>query len=231
MASIYLVRHGQASFGSANYDELSELGWRQAQRLGTYWRQCGHPPQAGSKPQFEAVYTGTLTRQVQTWQGIARGAGVSTGLAVQRPALNEYNVAALIEAAHPEPLEKSRDPVAYARRLQALRMGLVGWMQGYLEPQGLPSYAQFRQTVMAVLDEARTRHRGDVLIVTSAGPIAAVLAHLLRTPPAATTELNIAYRNAALTELSFDRSGYRLMGFNALPHLQSRAHQRWITWI
>lgn len=231
MGSIYLVRHGQASFGSANYDVLSELGWRQAQRLGTYWRQGEDRPRAGFRPHFEAVYTGTLTRQVQTWQGIAQGAGVSTEQAVQRRALNEYSVAALIEAAHPEPLEKSREPAAYARRLHALRMGLTGWIQGNLEPQGLPSYAQFRQDVMAVLEEARTRHRGDVLVVTSAGPIAAVLAHLLQTPAAATAELNIAYRNAALTELAFDRRGYRLMGVNALPHLQSQAHRRWITWI
>lgn len=231
MGTIYLVRHGQASFGSANYDELSELGWQQAQRLGRYWQQCASPPRAGFRPRFEAVYTGTLTRQTQTWQGIARGAGVSVDNAVQRSALNEYSVAAVIAAAHPGPLEKSRETEAYFKRLQALRMGLTGWMQGNLAPQGLPTYARFRHAVMAVLDEARTRHRGDVLVVTSAGPIAAVLAHLLHTPPAATAELNIAYRNAALTELSFDRSGYRLMAFNALPHLQSPEHRRWVTWI
>ncbi|MCH1491392.1 MAG: histidine phosphatase family protein, partial [Luminiphilus sp.] len=30
MASIYLIRHGQASFGSDNYDQLSPVGQRQA---------------------------------------------------------------------------------------------------------------------------------------------------------------------------------------------------------
>ncbi|MEK9990253.1 MAG: histidine phosphatase family protein, partial [Halieaceae bacterium] len=30
MASLYLIRHGQASFGSDNYDQLSPLGQRQA---------------------------------------------------------------------------------------------------------------------------------------------------------------------------------------------------------
>lgn len=231
MGTIYLVRHGQASFGSANYDELSELGWQQARRLGAYWRQCSGLRQAGCKPHFEAVYTGTLTRQVQTWAGIAEGAQVPVEPVVRRRALNEYNVPAIIHAAHPEPLEKSREPAAYFRRLQALRSGLVGWMQGNLAPQGLPSYAQFRYGVMAVLDEVRTRHRGDVLVVTSAGPIAAVLSHLMRTPPAATAELNIAYRNAALTELAFSRSGYALMAFNALPHLQSARYRRWVSWI
>ncbi|MFT5334978.1 MAG: broad specificity phosphatase PhoE, partial [Halioglobus sp.] len=31
MASIYVIRHGQASFGAANYDKLSDLGCRQAE--------------------------------------------------------------------------------------------------------------------------------------------------------------------------------------------------------
>ena len=30
MASLYLIRHGQASFGSDHYDQLSPLGQRQA---------------------------------------------------------------------------------------------------------------------------------------------------------------------------------------------------------
>ena len=34
MGTLYLVRHGQASFGSANYDQLSALGQRQCRRLG-----------------------------------------------------------------------------------------------------------------------------------------------------------------------------------------------------
>lgn len=231
MGTLYLVRHGQASFGSANYDELSALGWQQARRLGAYWKRSGNRQAAGRRPRFEAVYTGTLTRQIQTWQGIARGVEMPADGVMQRPALNEYNVAAVIHAAHPEPLPRSSEPLAYARRLRALRMGLTGWMQGNLQPEGLPPYMQFRQAVMAVLDEARARYRGDVLVVTSAGPIAAVLAHLLGTPPAATAELNIAYRNTGLTELVLDRAGYRLMALNALPHLQSRQHQGWITWI
>jgi broad specificity phosphatase PhoE len=36
MGQIYLVRHGQASFGSANYDQLSELGHEQARRTRNF---------------------------------------------------------------------------------------------------------------------------------------------------------------------------------------------------
>ncbi|MFP2905716.1 histidine phosphatase family protein [Pyxidicoccus sp. 3LFB2] len=34
MGVVYLVRHGQASFGAADYDQLSETGLAQARVLG-----------------------------------------------------------------------------------------------------------------------------------------------------------------------------------------------------
>ena len=58
MASIYVIRHGQASFGSENYDKLSDLGCRQAEVLGHYLRDCNI--------HFDAVYSGDLQRQRKT---------------------------------------------------------------------------------------------------------------------------------------------------------------------
>ena len=36
MATIYLIRHGQASFGKENYDQLSPRGWEQGRVLGRW---------------------------------------------------------------------------------------------------------------------------------------------------------------------------------------------------
>ena len=58
MATIYLVRHGQASFGAEDYDALSELGCRQAQVLGEYFRDCDI--------RLDAAYCGDLKRQRDT---------------------------------------------------------------------------------------------------------------------------------------------------------------------
>ena len=41
MSEIYFVRHGQASFGSGNYDQLSALGHRQSVLLGEYFAARG----------------------------------------------------------------------------------------------------------------------------------------------------------------------------------------------
>ena len=68
MSSVHLVRHGQASFGADDYDQLSELGWKQSARLGEYWRERGRT--------FDRVIMGTLRRHDETWKGIAQGLGV-----------------------------------------------------------------------------------------------------------------------------------------------------------
>ena len=65
MGTLYLVRHGQASFGAEDYDQLSALGRQQAVRLGEHWRTRGLG--------FDAVITGTLRRHTQTLEGIAEG--------------------------------------------------------------------------------------------------------------------------------------------------------------
>ena len=41
MSSLYLVRHGQASFLADDYDVLSPLGEEQARQLGRYWARIG----------------------------------------------------------------------------------------------------------------------------------------------------------------------------------------------
>ncbi len=82
MGTLYLVRHGQASFGAEDYDNLSELGHKQAVRLGEYWRERGMV--------FDAVIIGTLNRHRQTWEGIAKGLGVEAEV-LPWPGLNEYD--------------------------------------------------------------------------------------------------------------------------------------------
>ena len=95
MGTLYLVRHGQASFGAEDYDQLSALGRQQAVRLGEHWRARGLG--------FDAVITGTLRRHTQTLEGIAEGLQAMPQV-LQLPGLNEYDSHALIAAIHPQPL-------------------------------------------------------------------------------------------------------------------------------
>ena len=142
MGTLYLVRHGQASFGAADYDQLSELGARQSRLLGDYWRQRGQ--------RFDAVLTGTLKRHRQTFAGIADGLG-DLPTPMEMPGLNEYDSEALIRAIHPAPLEKPRDAEMVRSHFRLLRTALQAWMRGETKPQGMPSYAEFSAGVAQVL--------------------------------------------------------------------------------
>jgi len=134
MGSLYLVRHGQASFGADDYDHLSDLGRRQSVRLGAYWRERGMA--------FDAVITGTLKRHRQTWEGIAEGLGIGPEDVLPWPGLNEYDSEAIIATVHPAKLAKPDSPEMYRHHFRLLRDGLGAWMQGKTQPAGMPSYVE-----------------------------------------------------------------------------------------
>ena len=58
MGVILLVRHGQASFGTDDYDRLSELGTRQSASLGSAWEAGGAV--------FTDAIAGGMLRHAQT---------------------------------------------------------------------------------------------------------------------------------------------------------------------
>jgi broad specificity phosphatase PhoE len=224
MGTLYLVRHGQASFGAEDYDQLSALGQQQSVRLGEYFRQKGLT--------FDTVLTGTLRRHQQTYAGIQQGMGASTsaGAPLFWPGLNEYDSAAVIAAIHPQPLEKPDTPERYRHHFRLLRDGLTQWMNGVISPQGMPSWREFQLGVTSALDHIRKNCAGQVLIVSSGGPIATAVGQVLGTTPETTIELNMRIRNSAVTEFTFTPKRHVLMTFNTLPHLEQPDLASWISY-
>lgn len=221
MGTLYLVRHGQASFGADDYDQLSDLGRRQSERLGRYLAARG--------VRIDAAITGTLRRQQQTWDGIRVGAGI----ALQARAvagLNEYDGDAVIEAVHPHPMGKPDTPETYRQHFRLLRDGLTQWMNGVVSPRGMPSYQDFCAAIRQVLDDVRRQHDGTVLLVSSGGPIATAVGMVLGCPPETTIELNLRIRNSAVTEFVFNPKRHMLLSYNTLPHLDEAPYRDWVTY-
>ena len=211
MGTLYLVRHGQASFGADDYDVLSARGREQAVRLGEYWRARGMA--------FDAVITGTLRRHTQTLEGIAEGLQTMPQV-LQLPGLNEYDSHALIAAIHPQPLGKADTPELYRAHFRILCDALAQWMAGVISPQGMPTWNEFSAGVRAALDHVRHHHAGhNVLLVSSGGPISTAVGEVLGTAPEVTIALNMRIRNSAVTEFSFNPKRHVLQTFNGLPHL------------
>jgi broad specificity phosphatase PhoE len=222
MGTLYLVRHGQASFGAEDYDQLSPMGQRQSEQLGRYWAARG--------VRFDAVITGSLKRHAQTWAGIAGGAGIELAPLVW-PGLNEYDSEAVIRTIHPQPLQKPDTPELYRHHFRLLRDGLTQWMAGTVSPQGMPTYDEFVNGVVGALDHVRAHHHGqNVLIVSSGGPISTAVGHVLGLSPEATIELNLRIRNSAVSEFQFSPRRHSLLTYNTLPHLDAPEFKDWITY-
>ena len=225
MGTLYLVRHGQASFGAENYDQLSHLGHQQSRCLGEFF--------ARAEIQFDRVFTGGLQRHAQTWSGIAQGMGLSEAISSQvllKPSLKEYDSHALIRCIHTDPLEKPEHREQVQAYFRLLGKGLSHWMQGTTRPQGMPSYADFEKGVVSVLDEVRNSNDKSVLLVSSGGPIATAVGHLLDVNVQARIALNMQIRNSAVSEFHFSIKQHKLLTFNTLPHLDPVVHKSWITY-
>ena len=239
MGTLYLVRHGQASFGAEDYDQLSPLGLRQSVRLGQYFRQKGLA--------FDAVLSGSLRRQRQTDAGIREGMGLATSSAnisdagapqganapaiatLIWPGLNEFDSEAVIATVHPHKLKKPDTPELYRHHFRLLRDGLTQWMNGVVSPKGMPSYREFKAGVTSALDHVRSHCSGNVLLISSGGPIATAVGHVLGTAPETTIELNMRIHNSAITEFAFNPKRHTLLTYNTLPHLEHAEHADWIT--
>ena len=220
MGLLYLVRHGQASLGAADYDQLSAMGAQQSRRLGEYWKSHGLT--------FNTVLVGTLKRHAQTLQGIRDGLG-HTPDALQWPGLNEYDSEALIRAVHPNASFDTKTPEGYREHFRMLRDGLKQWMAGTAFPLGMPTYPEFLLGVTSALDHVRQHCEGNVMLVSSGGPISTAVAQVLQASPETSIELNLRMRNSSVSEFHFTPKRHNLVAFNSLPHLAGPEHREWIT--
>ncbi len=228
MPEMLLVRHGQASFGAANYDELSPLGRRQADLLGDWLASHGDHD-------FDVVAQGTLVRHRDTLAGV-RAAYVRAGRALPDPTvlpgLDEFDHRAVFgafaveHADHPAVVAaeggRSRDTRAMAR---FLREGLLAWTRGALDDRVPEPWPEFRARIRATADTLAAAGARRTLVVTSGGVMSQLAQQALRAPDDAAVELNLGVRNSALAEFRTGDQGLVLSSWNALPHLASPEHR------
>lgn len=237
MAVIYLIRHGQASFGTADYDNLSPLGQRQAGMLGAYLKNGGAP--------FEALLTGGLRRQQDTAAAISAALGPGAPDVTVRNAFNEYDHVAVIRAYMPLFMAQ----VGAARGLEesgvfgdprlfefAFRFMIKAWMDNVAhENEALEPWRDFCARVSTGLDLALAAHgrKARILVVTSGGTIAAALRAVLGLSNKRTLQMNWSIYNASVTQLYYGRVARHedalLLGFNNVAHLETPGGRELIT--
>src|SRR5580704_15424810 len=230
MGEMYLVRHGQASFGAADYDQLSPLGVEQSRQLGAWLSASGR--------HFDRVITGTLRRHRQTADECFAGRADAVRRS-EDPGLNEYDHREMLQRydprlATPEAVRGVIDAQPNPRRaFQALfAAAFARWVSGEHDGEYVESFAAFRDRVLAALERlVATAARSDRLIVfTSGGPIAVIAQHLLGLADERVAALNFSLANAALTIAFFGASGLRLGTLNAFQHLEQPGERTLVTY-
>ncbi len=203
MGTLYLVRHGQASFGADDYDQLSDLGRRQSLKLGEYFAHKGI--------RFDGLIAGTLRRHKQTLEAILEGMN-QAGEHLAWDGLNEYDSTAVIAAIHPQKLERPDSPELYRHHFRLLRDGLAQWMAGVVTPKGMPSYGNSPPAWLAswIMCAPSTMGR-PCWSSAAADPISTAVGQVLGTTPETTIELNMRIRNTSITELAFTPKRHMLV--------------------
>jgi broad specificity phosphatase PhoE len=192
MASVYLIRHGQASFGTDDYDRLSDLGCRQAEVLGQYFEHRGM--------HFDAVYTGELSRQRKT-AAIAMGERLHAEQHRVDARFNEIDNEAQLEVITPILLE------------QVFNYWVA---QGADCPGGLQSWADYAHGARSALAGVM-REQGpgtNSAIFTSGGTIATIVAHVLGADDQATYQFYEPVINCSVTHLLYNANKVSLSYYN-----------------
>jgi broad specificity phosphatase PhoE len=219
MGLVLLVRHGQASFGAADYDVLSETGWAQGRALGAWLAERKVTP--------TAVVRGDLRRHRDTAAAMVEGGGWADADVDVDPGWDEFDFDFLrAGTAYPDVDVDVTDRRAFQRLFEhATSRWTAGETGGFAE-----SYADFGARVRASLDRATATAGpgGTVVVVSSGGPIAVACATLVDpdgADPAVAGRLwhrfNTVIVNSSVSRVVVGSTGARLLTFNEHAHLEA----------
>ncbi len=235
MSILYMVRHGQASFGRENYDRLSKRGVEQAVILAEYFLGLGL--------RFDAVYSGAIERQKRTaLEIIGRYRERETPMPdlVVMPEFNEYDSKAIIKSQMLDLLEEDwtlgreleniyTDRKSFQRVFEKV---MVRWVTGRFDKPGVENWKSVKKRVAKGLEAVMTGNGRNktVLVVASGGTISASVQYAIDTPDITTMHICWQIMNTSITKFRYDGDRITLSSLNAVPHLEGRVEKEMITY-
>jgi broad specificity phosphatase PhoE len=226
MANLLVVRHGQASFGADNYDQLSPLGQRQADLTGEFLRQMG--------TRFSAAYSGDLSRQRETGQRVLDQLEQPQELIID-PRFNEVQTDEQIEVMMPLLLERDArfaDLVAAmdtdTKSFQKIIETVFNyWVSPECDVSGIQSWKDYHGGVVSAFEDAMASAASgtDTVIFTSGGTIATIVGHVLKLTSDRVYEFYEPVFNCSITRIIFNSRKCSLSTFNDVGHLHQMSAQ------
>jgi len=246
MAQIYLVRHGQASFGSQNYDQLSDLGRQQARHLGRWWAQ--------RDLSVSRVVTGTMQRHQQTAQECMAAMTAQSAEQIvmqgwqQDAGFNEYNHHEVLARHYPA----FDDPAATKaflmntpngkQQFQQIFTEAIGrWISGQYDSDYSETWQAFQRRCIDALKRQIALQDGakNIVIFTSGGTISALCQHVIGFPDLRFAEFNWSFVNSGVSRLSvppqdsgsLNEGRCNFMYLNNFSHLEVLNQSQLITYV
>lgn len=213
MSRILLVRHGQASWGAEDYDQLSDLGSEQARTLGAALATQGIAP--------DLLVSGAMKRHRQTAVGVCEGADWDLPVGTDE-GWNEFDHLQVL-ARHPAPegVDLTSDPRAFQRWFEEATLRWTGGEHDDYDE----SFAHFSARVSAALDRTieALEPKGTAVVLTSGGPISWAATTRLDGDAHLWLRLNQVTINASVTTFVVGARGATLLAFNEHTHLSPDA--------
>jgi broad specificity phosphatase PhoE len=211
VGQLLLVRHGQASWDSEDYDVLSENGWDQSRLLGTSLAARGIVP--------DVAVVGGMRRHRETAEGClaeldgAPEARVDAGW-------DEFDHVAMLEKL-PAPFEGRRPTKAEFQ--EWFEAATDRWTGGQYDDY-TESFSAFTDRVESALRRtAELVGSGTAIVFSSGGPVSWAAASRLTDDRAVGVRLwrrlNPVCVNSGVTRLVTGRRGLTLVSFNEHAHL------------
>ena len=226
MANLLIVRHGQASFGAENYDQLSPLGQRQADLTGEFLRKMD--------TRFSAAYSGDLSRQRETGQRVLDQLEQAPELIID-PRFNEVQTDEQIEVMMPLLVERDArfaDLVAAmdtdTKSFQKIIETVFNyWVSPECDVSGIQSWQDYHGGVVNAFESAMASAASgtDTAIFTSGGTIATIVGHVLKLTSDRVYEFYEPVFNCSITRIIFNARKCSLSTFNDVGHLHLMSAQ------
>ena len=222
MSILHLIRHGQASFGADDYDNLSPKGIEQSVALGKALSQ--------KESKFDYVIVGPHRRHIQTFEGIKKGykfADLPDPFIDERFAENQLMEIAqhfipqilnsnktTNEIFHTIPKEERHD-----KFLKLFHIVAKKWMNEELDlsEHNFEGFSVFRariaNTLKTIQDEMTDK--SDIMVVTSGGAISGFYAEATNCSQEEIMKLNFGLKNVSISEFVVTTERFTLKAFNS----------------
>jgi broad specificity phosphatase PhoE len=212
---LLLVRHGQASWDSDDYDVLSETGWEQSRLLGRALAARGLRP--------DVVVSGGMRRHRETAEACLGELGELGGSCTQQEDVgwDEFDHVGMLGRL---PTDFAGEKPTKAEFQEWFERATDRWTDGEHDDDYTETFAGFTGRVRGALDRlASSVGSRTALVFTSGGPIAAATAGLIAPDPVDAgrlwRRLNPVCVNSGVTRVVTGRRGATLVTFNEHTHL------------